>query len=808
MPSQDYLDFDLRLERTEDGYRAVIINAPGGHGSTAFQVPFTADKLQVYLLQIGQRRSGMRRADSPGSLAAREFGGKLFDAVFAGEVRERWHESLAEANRQNRGLRLRLRLTDAPELAELPWEFLYDPRDREFLQLSAGTPLVHYLELPERIKPLAVQAPLRALVMVSSPTDYDPLDVEHEWHQLQSALAPLVAQRLLVVDRLQTPTLSALQSQLRRGEYHIFHFIGHGGFDSAEGAAEGVLVVQDEAGRGRKVSGRDLAIYLKDEDTLRLAVLNCCEGARTSTKDLFAGVAQTLVRRGVPAVIAMQFEISDDAAVVFATEFYRALADGWPVDASLAEARKAVFGGGNLVEWGTPVLYLRAPDGRIFELDNSKKPEPRTPLVELLGEAEAALAREEFPTVIGKCEAALVLEPGHRAATELLNRTRAEQQLAQEYSDGMRHLDAGRWEQATTALQAVVHRRADYRDAAEKLEKAKSRWRDNLVGPPPEPRGPRPSPPDPYRPVPPPKPKGRPLGLWLAVIGAAAVVLVVAALMTSRSRQTDDTNETPPRRSAQSDSSSPTSEQPPTAPSAVRPTWRVIAADGREHEATEAEMAQWIRERRVHAATQVQRIPSRTWTALREVSELASQLPTPTEPPARLAATETENGNRAESPSQIRDGSKSTQPPSEPAATPAGAAFQPASPTQPIGYWEVGGWEEEVGNARRTIQGVLSFNVIGTFSMLFKFDGERRSGEGTWAYFFAPSRMQIAYPSITGATVSESLQVTRRGDVFFLDGTAQGTTTHLELRATTFERVTREIQDSLREALDSGNGVQ
>jgi hypothetical protein len=38
------------------------------------------------------------------------------------------------------------------------------------------------------------------------------------------------------------------------------------------------------------------------------------------------------------------------------------------VDAALAEARKSLFAAGNRMEWGTPVLYLRASDGKIFDV--------------------------------------------------------------------------------------------------------------------------------------------------------------------------------------------------------------------------------------------------------------------------------------------------------------------------------------------------------------------------------------------------------------------------------------------------------
>jgi hypothetical protein len=111
-----------------------------------------------------------------------------------------------------------------------------------------------------------------------------------------------------------------------------------------------------------------LGTLLHDEDTLRLAVLNACEGARAARTDPFAGTAQCLIQQGIPAVIAMQFEISDEAAITLTREFFGALADDYPVDAALAEARKALFTEGSGVEWGTPVLYMRAPDGRIFDV--------------------------------------------------------------------------------------------------------------------------------------------------------------------------------------------------------------------------------------------------------------------------------------------------------------------------------------------------------------------------------------------------------------------------------------------------------
>ena len=44
-----------------------------------------------------------------------------------------------------------------------------------------------------------------------------------------------------------------------------------------------------------------------------------------------------------------------------------------PVDASLGAARLAMLAErSNNIEWGTPVLFMRVPDGRIFDLGDGR----------------------------------------------------------------------------------------------------------------------------------------------------------------------------------------------------------------------------------------------------------------------------------------------------------------------------------------------------------------------------------------------------------------------------------------------------
>ncbi len=366
-----YLDFDIEIGPAAQGYR-VAVNSPAGQSAAAFQPPFSDLEIENFLLKLGQGRRTMRRIDAPATEAAKAFGARLFEATFAGDTRACLRSSLDEADRQGKGLRLRLRLNDAPELADLPWEFLYYPAVNRFLALSIETPLVRYLELPERIRPLAIAPPLRVLTLIASPRDQPPIDAEREWRRLNEALATLQQRGLVQVDRVEQPSLAALQRQLRRNDYHILHFIGHGGFD--EHIRDGVLLLEDDDRLGHRISGQNLGMLLHDHRSLRLVVLNACEGARGSRTDPFAGSAQSLVQQGIPAVIAMQFEVSDEAAITLAREFYGALADGYPLDAGLAEARKALFAASSGAEWATPVLYLRAPDGRIFDISAAPQP--------------------------------------------------------------------------------------------------------------------------------------------------------------------------------------------------------------------------------------------------------------------------------------------------------------------------------------------------------------------------------------------------------------------------------------------------
>jgi site-specific recombinase XerD len=367
----NYLDFIVEISagRGRD-YPVFVIGSPAGEAHDWMRFPFDDRGLenQLLALQTALLRSGskLRKILSPEEQTVQNFGQALFDALFIGEVRSCYDVSQREAFHQNKGLRIKLCI-QSPELASLPWEFLYDKKKAEYICFSSNTPIVRYLELPQPPPPIGVTLPLSILGVIASPKDLPELDTEHEKYRVEKSLERLRNDGLVKLTWLAGRTWQDLQRAMRNDTWHILHFIGHGGFDPQ--ADEGMIALEDEEGYTYNMSATGLGRLVADHRPLRLIVLNSCDGAKGSKHDIFSSTAAILVRRGLPAVLAMQYEITDSAAIELSRSFYEALADGLPVDMAVTDARKAInLAISHTLEWGTPVLYMRSPNGVLFDL--------------------------------------------------------------------------------------------------------------------------------------------------------------------------------------------------------------------------------------------------------------------------------------------------------------------------------------------------------------------------------------------------------------------------------------------------------
>lgn len=377
--AMDYLDFELLIGAGENGsYSLTVLGSPGGEGRARLELP---PQLKGFLEAIEGDRGEADRSFAPlrppALEPARSLSGavqEIGQALFASLTREKsvyacYHTSLVQARDEGKGLRLRLRF-ESPELASLPWEYLYDAElKRDYLSLSKETPVVRHLDVGLPIESLTLKPPIRLLGMVG---DRRGLDVAAEQQRMAQAIEHLTdkGRGAIQLSWVEGHTWRALSDALKRGPWHVFHFIGHGGYDEQTGEGLVLLEKEGEEGAAQRFPARDLGSLLADHPTLKLAVLNSCEGARASVTNLFSSTGAVLASRGLPAVVSMQYAITDRAAVEFSRTFYDSLADGDAVDEAVAEARQAIkMALGETVEWGTPVLHMRAKDGVLFRLD-------------------------------------------------------------------------------------------------------------------------------------------------------------------------------------------------------------------------------------------------------------------------------------------------------------------------------------------------------------------------------------------------------------------------------------------------------
>lgn len=381
-----YEDFILQLDLAPggQGYLARVIRSPTGEAEAPFVNPLTADDLAgLWQAAQAQARGGDALRSGAGAVVTplprpvlEALGSRLFDAVFHGPVRSCWARSLEGLARQpGWGLRLKLQLNlEEPRLAplhEIPWEYLFSLEQGGFLGLRRRTPLLRHVRLPFPPGQPPVANPLRLLGVTAEPKSMPGLSLSAEGEVIAKALSSLPG---VETDWKHNPTVEELREALLRKEYHVLHFMGHGGFDEKSG--QGGLWFASASGKAVRVGGALLAPHLADLPALRLVFLNACETARANAQAPYAGVATALLRAGIPAVLAMQLPIRDKSALAFSRTVYHRLAAGDPIDIAVTEGRLAIARGSeDMLEWGTPALFLRGEDGRLFAPAPTKPPE-------------------------------------------------------------------------------------------------------------------------------------------------------------------------------------------------------------------------------------------------------------------------------------------------------------------------------------------------------------------------------------------------------------------------------------------------
>ncbi|MFN8474613.1 MAG: CHAT domain-containing protein [Anaerolineae bacterium] len=367
-PSWTYVDFDVAVTQASSGYTVNVIASPAGQASATTQIALADGP-------IADGVAALKRAQFDSALA-KSLGGTLLSTLLKGDVANAYFATLGRAESQQSGVRLRLRIT-APELKSLPWEYLYDAQRDNFLAVRRDVVISRYLEVFQGIGASSPPAALRILVLLSGPAGPAVLDLAGEQKRIEDALAPLVTAGRVVVEFETNPTAFNIRARLRRNVYHVIHYSGHAYYATESKLVlnqsvtqdTGYVVLPNDDGTARLLDEASFAQFFVGNPSIRLIILNACQGAQSSLTEYLSGLGDKLVQTaGLPAVVAMQFPIADMAAKQFAQEFYASLTDGLPIDAAVAQARLALFQdrGASDRAWGTPVLFMRSADGRLF----------------------------------------------------------------------------------------------------------------------------------------------------------------------------------------------------------------------------------------------------------------------------------------------------------------------------------------------------------------------------------------------------------------------------------------------------------
>ncbi len=292
-------------------------------------------------------------------------GQELYAALFRGTIRDSWMIAQGVAQSQKQVLRLRLGLK-GNILPRLPWEVLHD--GARTLATGADVAFSRYHSVMTAIPTAPAarspqnEAPLSILMVLAAPTDQEVLQLQQESIHLKTELQQgnQSGKSAINLTILEQPGREELTQALEQGRYDILHYAGHSNLGMAGGD---LYLVSDRTGLTEVLSGDDLAGLLANNG-VHMAVFNSCRGVyAANATDLGNGIeslADALLKRGIPAVLAMAERIPDDVALNLSRLFYRNLKQRLPIDLSLNRARQGLLSsyGSDQLYWALPILYL------------------------------------------------------------------------------------------------------------------------------------------------------------------------------------------------------------------------------------------------------------------------------------------------------------------------------------------------------------------------------------------------------------------------------------------------------------------
>jgi len=338
----------------------------GAHESGEVKLePLIRETIHIFEDWLSQARVKERR-----EFAA--LGWHLYEVLFNGKMGDFFEKYLEMAQSADERLVVQLSFEDQViDLANLPWEYLYYEPKGFFLSTHVYLVLSRFVQLGEGRKKLEPEkSPLRILIVVSNLEDQDIASKSAD--EVIKVIEELTKTYSIKFDILDKPTIDNFLDKLKETKPHVLHFIGHRQYDEVKKETRIAMLEADNKSVRwvRDDEFADYFIHMRPDLLPSLVLLHFCESKTNGSATKinydnftanFSQLAPKLLRVNVPAVVAMQHPIKNEAAMIFSKYFYQELAKGSSIDKAVQVGRWRI----SIPEayddrvFGTPVLYMR-----------------------------------------------------------------------------------------------------------------------------------------------------------------------------------------------------------------------------------------------------------------------------------------------------------------------------------------------------------------------------------------------------------------------------------------------------------------
>lgn len=256
------------------------------------------------------------------------------DANRAAKESAQWQAKVADYVKAEAGLQSKVSVAELSEAADADRKRKREQQRRDREAAHTQRSFEHRLQATEAVAADA-QRQLRApkpeklrILMLGSSSEGD-LRIGREQSRIKAAVQNALHRDLIELDVRTSATSHDLLDGVTRFRPHVVHFSGH--------SNEDVVVLErdvDTPHSGFAVSAASFGAAVKaTDDPPLLIVLNSCHSASQ---------INGLVEDVVPFAIGMSDEIGDGDAIVYATQFYAAIANGQSIASAHLSAQAAL----------------------------------------------------------------------------------------------------------------------------------------------------------------------------------------------------------------------------------------------------------------------------------------------------------------------------------------------------------------------------------------------------------------------------------------------------------------------------------